>query len=131
MTRARASYWGSAVIFGFREAPTRCFEERLDPSPAVSIFADGDSRPDRSSAAFVFWQGGAQRQRDHTKTSLGTDGDDHFTGAFEAAFALELAQRLFDLLPSGVLLFPIEARKHLVECAERFFLETHTLCSGR
>jgi hypothetical protein len=39
MTRARASYWGSAVIFGFREAPTRCFEERLDPSPAVSIFA--------------------------------------------------------------------------------------------
>jgi hypothetical protein len=38
MTRARASYWGSAVIFGFREAPTRCFEERLDPSPAVSIF---------------------------------------------------------------------------------------------
>jgi hypothetical protein len=38
MTCARASYWGSAVNFGFREAPTRCFEERLDQSPAVSIF---------------------------------------------------------------------------------------------
>jgi len=54
MTRARASYWGSAVIFGFREAPIRCFEERLDPSPAVSIFAGGDSRPGATFGRYRF-----------------------------------------------------------------------------
>jgi hypothetical protein len=55
MTRARASYWGSAVIFGFREAPTRCFEERLDPSPAVSIFARKIKRPGPRFGRFRFF----------------------------------------------------------------------------
>src|SRR5580658_4724479 len=61
MTRARASYWGSAVIFGFREAPTRCFEERLDPSPAVSIFAGRDLRPGGSPADFFYLAVASQR----------------------------------------------------------------------
>jgi len=54
MTRAWASYWGSAVIFDFREAPTRCFEERLDPSPAVSILRAEFRGRDRGFAAFGF-----------------------------------------------------------------------------
>src|SRR5579862_8535238 len=53
MTRAWASYWGSAVIFDLREAPTRCFEERLDPSPAVSILRAEFRDRDRGFAAFV------------------------------------------------------------------------------
>src|ERR1700722_13049849 len=68
MTRARASYWGSAVIFGFREAPTRCFEERLDPSPAVSIFGTEICGRDRVSAAFVLSSCTAPTCRRRTRT---------------------------------------------------------------